>query len=405
MKKVNLHLLTTMILLFTTPGFLKAQCDCSAYTDPFGFCNNQNSTVGTLGNSCGLATLPISGSTSTCQVGTSCTASSNFYYYTIVIPFSSLAPNGQSVGPVTGYACKITGGIIDSSFAYVANFSPSPVKQPVCSTANQNAVYLLTSNSYMTQLKLRVHWTTASLNNTLQVWFYSQKNQSTSTSNPPDYLTYYTYLINSTATSAPATPNVISVSSPVSSPCGWKLATNSQANAVNYSWNILSGLIRGNTNSPSYSALCNSGNPYYITPYIGPTVAPNQSVTMQVRAGNGCGNSSYYTASLQIPGPIGCFGKGVPYIADSVNIKGVPLGNDLDVYPNPATQKISINNFEGSINSVSLLSAQGTMVKQSNPTANGIVTFDVSHVPAGIYFVNIRLADGTVKSKKVVVVK
>ena len=80
------------------------------------------------------------------------------------------------------------------------------------------------------------------------------------------------------------------------------------------------------------------------------------------------------------------------------------LANDfakgLYIYPNPTNSKITIGGITG-IDEILVMASDGAVVMRINPKTEGNQVLDLSVLPAGIYEVQIRTAQGVVTRKVV----
>ena len=84
------------------------------------------------------------------------------------------------------------------------------------------------------------------------------------------------------------------------------------------------------------------------------------------------------------------------------SVKFGGLESDLKVYPNPVTDKLNVRDF-ASIAQVNIYDLKGVSLYQSvNPTTGEI---NVKNLPAGMYIVRTKRANGVVTSQKVIVNK
>ncbi|MCT4648261.1 MAG: leucine-rich repeat protein, partial [Carboxylicivirga sp.] len=76
--------------------------------------------------------------------------------------------------------------------------------------------------------------------------------------------------------------------------------------------------------------------------------------------------------------------------------------NSLKVFPNPASEMISIESDDQTITQLSVLNSSGSLVLQK--AVNGKSDrLSISHLPAGIYFMNITLASGQSHAQKILI--
>ncbi|MDR0863524.1 MAG: T9SS type A sorting domain-containing protein [Candidatus Symbiothrix sp.] len=98
----------------------------------------------------------------------------------------------------------------------------------------------------------------------------------------------------------------------------------------------------------------------------------------------------------------GCHKLTASYINVSDNSTAIveppatPELNAISIYPNPTTGKLEIGNGELKIQQISIFNMLGRNVLNTQQT-----TLDISHLPTGVYFVQIKTEKGRV-TKKVV---
>ncbi|PCJ27667.1 MAG: hypothetical protein COA97_03350 [Flavobacteriales bacterium] len=107
---------------------------------------------------------------------------------------------------------------------------------------------------------------------------------------------------------------------------------------------------------------------------------PDTSTNIVVSGG---GSRDYFIIKLSQDFPVG--------IVDRREVK------NLTIYPNPASQQITIDNKQITIASIEINDITGKLIKTINPTTN---TVDVSDLPSGIYFLQITTANGTIITQK-----
>lgn len=69
----------------------------------------------------------------------------------------------------------------------------------------------------------------------------------------------------------------------------------------------------------------------------------------------------------------------------------------LSIYPNPFTNEINLSNMENVV-SVAVMDSSGKLIKTVKPSK----TINLSYLSQGLYMINVKLTDGTVKSFKVI---
>ena len=79
-----------------------------------------------------------------------------------------------------------------------------------------------------------------------------------------------------------------------------------------------------------------------------------------------------------------------------VGISENSINNQITVYPNPATTKLSIDNVELKISSIMIIDLTGKTVKTVIPANN---TIDVSNLIKGIYFLQVQTEKGVINRK------
>ncbi|MCG2611228.1 T9SS type A sorting domain-containing protein [Flavobacterium sp. SM15] len=83
----------------------------------------------------------------------------------------------------------------------------------------------------------------------------------------------------------------------------------------------------------------------------------------------------------------------------ALGISSFALENGISIYPNPASDMISIENTTGkAINELSIYSVNGQLIKAFN-TAKSVQNLSISDLQTGIYFVKIRLEDKVINTK------
>ena len=76
---------------------------------------------------------------------------------------------------------------------------------------------------------------------------------------------------------------------------------------------------------------------------------------------------------------------------------------ELQVYPNPTTGELRVTSYELQVTSIEIFDVYGKKEKGEGrrEKGEGEMVLDISHLPAGFYFVRIQTDTGTV-TKKVV---
>jgi len=88
-------------------------------------------------------------------------------------------------------------------------------------------------------------------------------------------------------------------------------------------------------------------------------------------------------------------------------LEGIDELNDnaLMIYPNPSSKQVTIRLNTRDIISLSLLDVRGSLIKvyQDNELHDGIFVLDVTDIPAGVYYINLRSEKGSLVKKLVVI--
>jgi hypothetical protein len=89
---------------------------------------------------------------------------------------------------------------------------------------------------------------------------------------------------------------------------------------------------------------------------------------------------------------------GTPTTTGVANISG----NDLKVFPNPATDQLTITGDQMQVSKISLINMLGQRVLDYDGTGVSPLNIDISDLPAGIYIYQITVGNGRVVEGKVV---
>lgn len=84
-----------------------------------------------------------------------------------------------------------------------------------------------------------------------------------------------------------------------------------------------------------------------------------------------------------------------------VGIDDIALTNSLSIYPNPATDKLTVDfkEFDGVVNTVSLISMDGKVLLTKNALTAKQLTLDVNAIAAGFYMLQIQTNKGNTNKK------
>lgn len=83
-----------------------------------------------------------------------------------------------------------------------------------------------------------------------------------------------------------------------------------------------------------------------------------------------------------------------------VGIEDIALANSLNIYPNPATDKLTVDfsKFNGEVNTLSLVSIDGKVLIHKT-IATKQLTLEVSDIAAGVYLLQLQSTNGTTTQK------
>ncbi len=89
-----------------------------------------------------------------------------------------------------------------------------------------------------------------------------------------------------------------------------------------------------------------------------------------------------------------------------VDIDGISqiASDKVNVYPNPASGKVSVTNPTGGLVNVSVISLLGTRVENIESSSD-VINLDLSRVPGGIYLVKIMTNDGKIIATRKLIIK
>jgi len=85
-----------------------------------------------------------------------------------------------------------------------------------------------------------------------------------------------------------------------------------------------------------------------------------------------------------------------------LSVKNISAEDDINVYPNPVTRGQTITIVGKGINSYSIISAIGQVVKQGKFGVNDFHTIQLDNIETGIYFLNLK-TDKEILSRKIIV--
>ena len=108
-----------------------------------------------------------------------------------------------------------------------------------------------------------------------------------------------------------------------------------------------------------------------------------------------------YSAGTHQDTDIKTFGLSVRCICDSLittNINTINLNNSINLYPNPAIDRVYINNTETKNAKIHIYNMTGESVLQRE-LSSGTNEIDISSLTSGIYVVRLTGANGTYQQK------
>jgi hypothetical protein len=73
--------------------------------------------------------------------------------------------------------------------------------------------------------------------------------------------------------------------------------------------------------------------------------------------------------------------------------------NGLAIYPNPVANELNVSFNANSDATIELVNLAGQVIATKNASAFANVTFDTAEINAGVYFINIKVAEGTFTQK------
>jgi hypothetical protein len=85
-----------------------------------------------------------------------------------------------------------------------------------------------------------------------------------------------------------------------------------------------------------------------------------------------------------------------------VNTPEIIKNNNIKIYPNPATDKVSIESVKGRIKSISLIDSHGSTVIEKT-VSDKRIDLDISHLNSSIYIIRVITAEGMFTSKLLIV--
>jgi hypothetical protein len=96
--------------------------------------------------------------------------------------------------------------------------------------------------------------------------------------------------------------------------------------------------------------------------------------------------------------------RSIPEMTKDTTASVVQIQPDdsLSIYPNPASEVVTIISGGTSIQGVSVLNVLGENVLNMPNLRESDITLDVSELPSGTYFVHIETANGSVLRKVVI---
>ncbi|MBL7733160.1 MAG: T9SS type A sorting domain-containing protein [Chitinophagaceae bacterium] len=363
-NKYLLKFLSGACLVIGSTGMARAGCDCN-HPPPAGFPGGGMSSV------CGLQTanVQLMGSSTVCYSGTASCSTGPVSEYSI--SFST---------PVRAFWIEFPGGFILSR---TVNGVPSTY-DPCTHPQFTDQVNLTANSNNITSVTLQIRWPTTGPNK-IEVYGYVRTNNAES-GLPDAIVSYGCNETTFTWLTAPAMPASIFLSSPKCYPRGWLLGNQASPGATSYTW---SGAVSGTFYSVVGPFISDSYSPAYVC----------------VFASNACGSSAPRCSTITIPRVSWCGGyRGVsdPGEEDAVD-KNPLLTKDVNVFPNPATDQVTVYlKGEGTF-TVDITNLTGRSERTVQVTGNQRHNIDVSRFAPGLYLFTIR-KDGLVIDRRKITV-
>ncbi|MEI6489222.1 MAG: T9SS type A sorting domain-containing protein [Bacteroidota bacterium] len=99
--------------------------------------------------------------------------------------------------------------------------------------------------------------------------------------------------------------------------------------------------------------------------------------------------SYYYIDDINVH-CVNCSGIGIDEILEQ---------NNVSVYPNPASNTITIESTKCKVQSIKIYNVLGEQVNSLKLTGNSKIEIDVSNLTQGVYFVEVETEKGIVRKK------
>lgn len=359
-NKYFLKFLSVACLVIGATGIANAGCDCN-HPPPAGFPGGGMSSV------CGLQTanVQLTSSSSVCFSGTASCSTGPVSEYSI--SFST---------PVRAFWIEFPGGYILSRTVNGVPSTYNPCTHPQVT----DQVNLLANSNNITSVTLQIRWPSTGPHK-IEVYGYIRTDNTQS--GLPDAIV--SYGCNETTfawLTAPAMPASIFLSSPKCYPRGWLLGNQSSPGATSYTW---SGAVSGT---------------FYTV--VGPFISDSySSAFVCVMASNACGSSAPRCSTMTIPRVSWCggFRSAAGHGKEEVADKAPPPAADVNVYPNPATEQVTVYLKEEGVFQVEIASLSGQLIQSVQVTGQRRQEIDVSKFTPGLYLFTIR-KNGLVKDRR-----
>jgi hypothetical protein len=82
----------------------------------------------------------------------------------------------------------------------------------------------------------------------------------------------------------------------------------------------------------------------------------------------------------------------------SLSVESLSISG-LSIYPNPVANELNVKFNANSAATIELVNVAGQVIETKNATEFANVTFNTAELNAGVYFVNIKVAEGTFTQK------
>jgi hypothetical protein len=377
-----------------------------------------------------------------------CSASTSVSVTVNPLPASSITPNGPTTfcsgnsvtltaGGANNYLWSTSSASQSINVSSTGNYFVTVTDANNCSASTSVSVIVnplpaasITPNGSTTFCSGNsVALTAGGANNYL--WSNSSTSQSINVSSSGNYFVTVTDGNNcSASTSVSVTVNPLPAASITpdgpTTFCSGNSVTLTAAGANNYLWS---------NNSTSQSINVSSSGNYFVTVTDGNNCSASTSVNITVNPNpaapnimqvfdslvsdmansyqwyfnnmliSGATSQAYHPTqngnySVVISDVNGCTSSSTSYPYFPTSIHNVSTGEDILIYPNPATKELAISSKQMAIEEIKIFDIVGQVIFQQPLTAyNKLQTVDVSEFIAGIYFIHVKTEFGIIVRK------